>query len=147
MSLTPYVGSSPLGTLSMVGSWSSTFLSLQCARRKSRNNTRPHTLAVIMNRSKDTMIHSSGRSSGGFVVGSPSWHKSKSIQAQTRTFFKIVKPVQNISIHWGGEVLFWHYFWLEVKSTKKTFWQFALTDHKGEPVIIWRDALNPISTK
>lgn len=75
MSLTPYVGSSPLGTLSMVTSWSSAFVSLQCARRRHRISTRPQTLAVTINSSKDTVIHSSGRlMSGGVVVGFPSGH-------------------------------------------------------------------------
>lgn len=77
-SLTPYVGSSPLGTLSMPTLWSAAFFSLQPERWKCRNRTRPHKLAVTTTASKDTVIQSSGWvGSGGCVVGPATGHKHR----------------------------------------------------------------------
>lgn len=72
--LTPYDGSSPVGTLIRVVSWSSRSFCLQGACRKRRKRTKPTTLKVVSRSREDTLIHISGwrGSGGGTVVGSPS---------------------------------------------------------------------------
>lgn len=81
----------------MVVSWSSAFLSLQCARRKRRNSTRPHTLPVTINSSKDIVIHSSRPGiSGGFVVVSPSGYTQEFTHAY---IFELGNPVENIAVN------------------------------------------------
>ncbi|TNN82457.1 hypothetical protein EYF80_007292 [Liparis tanakae] len=101
----------------MVTSCSSMFVSLQCARRKRRKSTEPQALAVMMNSSKDNVIHSSGRlKTGGVVVGSPSGDPSNGppfdtccSSANTWSDAKVGSPdlvTSILGIHPEGKMLF-----------------------------------------